>query len=146
VGYPFGFDAFDDSNYDQGDQAYAQDGGASQPQYPQDSQSMSESGNGVYPSLPPPDVADNQGPVGPIYRPEYHNDSSGAVHAQPATTLVFNDGRPNMQVHNYVLTSTVLYNLDGDTETEIPLSEINLQATEQANRSAGVDFSLPSGN
>jgi hypothetical protein len=65
------------------------------------------------------------------------------VHAQPATTLMFKDGRAPMQVHNYALTASTLYALDGDSRQEIPLSVIDVPATVEANRKAGVDFALP---
>ena len=61
---------------------------------------------------------------------------SCAVHAQPATTLIFKDGKPSTQVHNYVLTSSTLYELDEGTSLEIPISEIDLPATIAANRAA----------
>ncbi len=64
--------------------------------------------------------------------------------AQPATTLVFKDGRANQLVHNYALTGATLWALDGDTRREIPLDTLDLPATIKANRAAGVDFSLPS--
>ena len=104
----------------------------------------------------PPDYGD--GPNGPLddihpevaenassaFRPPYQEATQEApVHAQPATTLVFNDGRPSMQVHNYALTGSTLYALDGETRQEIPLSVLNVPATVEANRKTGVDFALP---
>jgi hypothetical protein len=65
------------------------------------------------------------------------------VHGQPATTLIFKDGRTPVQVHNYALTDNTLYALDGDSRQEIPLSLLDLPATMEANRKAGVDFALP---
>jgi hypothetical protein len=62
----------------------------------------------------------------------------------PATTLVFKDGRPNQQIHNYMLTSTTLSILDRNRR-EIPVDQIDLAATAKANRAAGVEFSLPGG-
>jgi hypothetical protein len=80
----------------------------------------------------------------PMYRPEYQGAVTFApVKAQPATTLIFNDGRPSEQVHNYALTSSTLYDLDGERRREIPLSLLNVPATVTINRSAGVDFALP---
>ncbi len=66
--------------------------------------------------------------------------SPASVQAQPTTTLIFKDGRPAVQVHNYALTGSTLY---GDTGQEIPLATLNLPATIEANRAAGVDFALP---
>jgi hypothetical protein len=93
------------------------------------------------PEPPGPQVADNA-PL--TFRPSYQGQADNApVSAQPATTLIFKDGRPPVQVHNYALTADTLYALDGDSRKEIPLSLLNLQATVEANRAAGVDFALP---
>jgi hypothetical protein len=94
-----------------------------------------------YGAPPSSEVAEN-GPA--YYRPAYAGPAPDApVSAQPATTLVFEDGRPSLQVHNYALIGNTLYALDGDTRQEIPLSQLNLPATVEANRKAGVDFSPP---
>jgi hypothetical protein len=88
-----------------------------------------------------PEFANN---APPLYRPLYQEPVAVApVHPQPATTLIFKDGRPSKQVHNYALTANTLYALDGDTRQEIPLSLLDVQATIEANRAAGVDFALP---
>jgi hypothetical protein len=93
------------------------------------------------PEPPAPQVASNDSPA---FRPAYEGPTQSApVSAQPATTLIFKDGRPPMQVHNYALTANTLYALDGDTRKEISLSVLNMQATVEANRAAGVDFALP---
>jgi hypothetical protein len=93
------------------------------------------------PGPPAPQVADNA-PL--TFRPAYQGQGDNApVGAQPATTLIFKDGRPPVQVHNYALTANTLYALDGDSRKEIPLSLLNVQATVEANRAAGVDFALP---
>jgi hypothetical protein len=57
--------------------------------------------------------------------------------------LIFKDGRPPVQIHNYALTASTLFALDGETRQEIPLSVLDVQATVEANRAAGVDFALP---
>lgn len=80
----------------------------------------------------------------PLFRPMYQEPSVAApVHPQPATTLIFKDGRPPEQVHNYALTATTLYALDGEMRQEIALSLLNVPATIAANHAAGVDFALP---
>ncbi len=80
----------------------------------------------------------------PLFRPMYQGPIVTApVHAQPATTLIFKDGRPAQQVHNYALTATTLYALDGETRQEIPLSLLDVPQTIAANHAAGVDFALP---
>ena len=93
------------------------------------------------PEPPAPQVADN---ASPTFRPAYQGQADTApVSAQPATTLIFKDGRPAVQVHSYALTANTLYALDGDSHKEIPLSLLDVQATVEANRAAGVDFALP---
>jgi hypothetical protein len=78
------------------------------------------------------------------FRPPYQGQSEvAAVDPQPATTLVFKDGRASAEVHNYALAGDTLYVLDGETRQEIPLSSLNVPATVEANRKAGVDFALP---
>jgi hypothetical protein len=90
---------------------------------------------------PPPEVAAN---TPSPFRPTYQGQIEAApVHPQPATTLIFKDGRPPLEVHNYALTDRTLYALDGDSPREIPLSLLDVPATVEANRKAGVDFALP---
>ena len=90
---------------------------------------------------PGPEMAGN---APPVFRPLYQGPSNFApVAAQPATTLIYQDGRAPMQVHNYALTASTLYALDGEYRQEIPLSLLNVPATVEANRAAGVDFALP---
>ena len=80
----------------------------------------------------------------PPFRPAYQAQVELLpVHAQPTTTLIFKDGRPPAQVHNYALTASTLYALDGESRQEIPLSLLDVPATVAANRAAGVDFALP---
>lgn len=59
-----------------------------------------------------------------------------------AVTLVFKDGRPPETIHNYALTRSTLYVTDG-RRREIPVADLDLAATEKANREAGVSFELP---
>ncbi len=61
---------------------------------------------------------------------------------EEAVTLIYKDGRPSEQIRNYALTRTALY-IPGPHVREIPLSQLDLAATEQVNRDAGVDFRLP---
>lgn len=76
-------------------------------------------------------------------RPSYApSGTSSPSLREDAVTLIFNDGRPPERIHNYLLTSTTLTVLDSQYR-EIPLEQINVAATEQANRAAGVDFRVP---
>lgn len=78
------------------------------------------------------------------FRPLYQGQIEAApVQVQPTTTLIFKDGRAPVQVHNYALTGSTLYALEGDSRQEIPLSLLDVPATMEANRKAGVDFALP---
>jgi hypothetical protein len=61
---------------------------------------------------------------------------------QDAVTLIYNDGRPPEQIHNYMLTSTRLYVMD-ENRCAIPVSQLDLDATKRVNRDAGIDFRLP---
>jgi hypothetical protein len=112
------------------------------------------------PDQPMDDYAREAPPEGdaqPLFRPLYHGQGQDVrplypgqgqtliapLAAQPATTLIFKDGRKPLQVHNYALTTSTLYALDGESRQEIPLSLLNVPATVEANRAAGVDFALP---
>jgi len=68
--------------------------------------------------------------------------AQGAPLRQSTITLIFNDGRPPEQVHNFLLTGSTLTVLDAQYR-EIPLKEVNVAATESANRAAGVEFRVP---
>jgi hypothetical protein len=61
---------------------------------------------------------------------------------EDAVTLIFKDGRPSEQIHNYALTRTTLFVLD-ERHQDIPVEEIDLGATAKVNREAGVEFQLP---
>ena len=79
------------------------------------------------------------------YRPPSSQPSAAQAPVQPGeqlVTLVFKDGRPREQIHNYILTRTALYVLDQD-HRQIPIDEFDLAATKKANQDSGVDFELP---
>jgi hypothetical protein len=59
-----------------------------------------------------------------------------------AVTLIFKDGRAPEKIYNYALTRTTLYVTDAKRQ-EIPISALDLAATEKVNRAAGVRFQLP---
>jgi hypothetical protein len=61
----------------------------------------------------------------------------------PAVTLVFNDGRPPMQVHSYALTGSSVLIAEKGHQRIIPVTDLDLPATVAQNREAGVDFELP---
>jgi hypothetical protein len=117
------------------------DAGGGPPPSPQQADYVDQPPADHAPEPPGPEVASN---APSTFRPAYQGQAVDApVNPQPATTLIFKDGRPPVQVHNYALTANTLYALDGDSRREIPLSLLNVQATVEANRAAGVDFALP---
>jgi hypothetical protein len=63
----------------------------------------------------------------------------------PPVTLVFNDGRPPLQVNNYVLTGSSVFVAEHGHQRVIPVADLDLPATIAQNREAGVDFALPGG-
>jgi len=70
--------------------------------------------------------------------------TSATADSESAVTLVFKDGRPSEQIHNYVLTRTTLY-VGDQHHREIPTDQLDLVATAKVNHDAGVDFHLPGG-
>jgi hypothetical protein len=70
------------------------------------------------------------------------NGVSAAPAPAGALTVIFNDGRPPEQIHNFLLTPGTLTVLDAQYR-QIPLAQIDVEATRQANRAAGVDFRVP---
>jgi hypothetical protein len=147
LGYPFGLGY--GSFFDDDDSGYGQaDVSAPQPPPQQGIDAPPENYAPDPPYLQPPDPPHPQPNEQPSngYRPAYQDSGKLEPATQPATTLVFQDGRPTEQVHNYVLTRTTLYDLDGNGHSDIPIADLNLPATIAANRSAGVNFSLPAAN
>jgi hypothetical protein len=62
--------------------------------------------------------------------------------SEEAVTLIFKDGRPPEQIHNYILTPTTLY-VGDQHHRAIPTDQLDLVATARVNQDAGVDFQLP---
>ena len=80
----------------------------------------------------------------PVYPPAIIG-SPGVAISEPTVTIIYKDGHAE-QVHNYALTPTKLLMMDNagaGYSLQVPLSLIDLPATVQANRAAGVDFQLP---
>ena len=116
-----------------------QDEGGGAPVAPQQADYSNQPAGDYGPAAP--EVAGN---TPSPFRPTYQGQIEVApVHPQPSTTLIFKDGRSPVQVHNYALTDSTLYALDGDSRQEIPLSQLDVPATVEANRKAGIDFALP---
>ena len=126
LSYPdFGYDDSGD------DQAAASQGYDQQGPYQQDQQYDQQ--------------ADNQPPANPYpvapYPPTYAAPQA-VQQPQEAVTLIFKDGRPPEQIHNFILTGSTLF--IGDRRSrQIPVDQLDLIATARVNQEAGVDFRLP---
>jgi hypothetical protein len=66
-----------------------------------------------------------------------------APQTEEAVTLIFRDGRTSEQIRNYMLSRTTLTVLDQPFR-QIPLDQIDVAATVEKNREAGIDFRVPS--
>jgi hypothetical protein len=87
------------------------------------------------------DYAD-QGPVqtaAPLAR-----EADEPVSDQPGTLLIFKDGH-QLEVSNYAIVGSMLFDLSAGQRHKIPLSELNLTATMKENDDRGIDFQLPGG-
>lgn len=95
-----------------------------------------------YPSRSSISSAENTGDTGQGDGVATGQSASPRLYVPAAVTLVFKDGRAPETIHNYALTRTTLYVTDAKPQ-EIPVADLDLAATEKANRDAGVKFSLP---
>ena len=138
VGYPntFGFE-------DQA--AYPEDGfypdQESNPVSNQDSLVPYDQARNGYAMAPAPDqrVPYTPYPAPPPNSPQPSIAPAPEPQPEEALTLIFKDGRPPMQIHNYMLTRATLYVRD-QRHSEISLDELDLPATKKVNKQAGVDF------
>jgi hypothetical protein len=62
--------------------------------------------------------------------------------AEPATVIVLRDGR-KVETTNYAVMDRTLWNFSARPVQKIPLSAIDMNASEKANADRGVDFSVP---
>jgi len=76
--------------------------------------------------------------------PTRQSDSAQAAPAEviPPTVLVFHDQR-KQEVQNYAIVGQTLWNFSGQRTQKIPLSDLDLIATAEANEARGVEFRLP---
>jgi hypothetical protein len=61
---------------------------------------------------------------------------------QPQTVLVFKDGH-QLEVANYAIVGSTLYDLTGGHRQKIPLADLDLTATAKQNDDRGIDFQIP---
>jgi hypothetical protein len=57
--------------------------------------------------------------------------------------VIFKNGRASETMQNYMVNSRALTDLDQQHYEQIPLDQIDVAATEQANRARGLDFQVP---
>ena len=129
---------FPDAGYDNSSYAPAPPSAVSQDQY------GAPSPNDYAPPPPydqPPPMEQAEVAPGAAFRPGYRRPLPEPA-AEDAVTLVFKDGRPSEQIHNYMLTRTTLYVQD-QRRQQIAVTDIDVPATEKVNRDAGIDFQLP---
>src|SRR3984885_2272840 len=97
---------------------------------------------GGYDNAPPDQTPPALSPPAPPPYPPYaqpQHAPSQPLADEDAVTLIFKDGRPPEQIHNYAMTRTTLYVRD-QHHRDIPLDQLDFGATQKANRDAGVDF------
>jgi hypothetical protein len=90
----------------------------------------------------PAEQGQTEPPPLPAWRSSNPPQLAAASESAEPVTIVFSDGRPPEQIHNYLLTPTTLYILDQHRQ-QIPIDHLDLAATEKVNRDVGIDFSLP---
>jgi hypothetical protein len=103
--------------------------------------------NQILPGAPyRPDFAPQYAPnpnARPAARPAYRQSQS--VPNEPAVTLVFRDHRPNQVIHNYLINGGTLTVWD-EYAHDIPIADLNIEATRKLNRDKGIDLMLPNAN
>ena len=68
-----------------------------------------------------------------------------AAPEQPRTVLVFKDGH-QLEVENYAIVGSTLYDLSDGHRRKIALSDLDLDATTEQNDQRGIDFQVPAGS
>jgi len=88
----------------------------------------------------PQQVSQNLVPAAPASPSESGSEPAGD---QPQTILVFKDGH-QMEVSNYAIVGSLLYDLTPGHSRKVPLADLDLVATVQQNDNRGISFELPS--
>ncbi len=142
--YPYAYD-YDDEDYDQSAQSQ-QDQQYEQQQY---EDQYSNGGPTIFDrrspgpeyqtwrdqpaSEPPAETASNS-----------NNNDSQPEPVAPPTILVFKDGH-QVEVANYAIVGPTLFDLTPGHPRRVPISDLDLSATQKQNDDRGVDFKLPTG-
>ncbi|HMG85564.1 MAG TPA: hypothetical protein VK574_07465 [Terracidiphilus sp.] len=134
AGYPYPY-VIDPGFYDWGNSGYGSDNSATQGYA--DAASNAGYDAGPEPMQDPAPVADARMP-----RPAYAG-SNPAPEPEKAITVIFKNGRTPETMQNYMVNSRALTDLDQKRYEQIPLDQIDIAATEQANRAHGLVFQVP---
>jgi hypothetical protein len=102
--------------------------------------------NQGYPPPPPPGYNQEGFPIPAQNNAAQNNALQNDGLDHPAVTLVFNNGRPPEKVSSYVLTGSSIFIAEPGHQRKIPIADLDLAATVEQNREAGVDFELPGGS
>lgn len=112
------------------------------PGYYDDFSSATGTDEGDYPQPVEQEQPETRDAYQPSYEPPAYYPAQPPPAPEDAVTIIFKDGRPAEQIHNYALTRTTLYILD-QQHRDIPIDAVDLAETERVNRDAGVQFQLP---
>lgn len=147
--WDIGSDFYDQSSIDQsGDNGSSQAASGNQQQNGQNQQYPNQPYQQQQyqgPPAPPPDYAAEG------YRPEYDTSQPPAptekpvLASEPSLSLIFKDGH-TQSIRNFVLTPSAVIDMDqasSGRQIRIPLSEVNVTATQQAAEAQGLDFNPP---
>jgi hypothetical protein len=125
-GYPYdldpGFFDWGDTDASGSDQGEAYDQGGPPPPYP-----------AAYPDEDYGAPSEQSAPAAPIT----------ASAPEQGLTVIFKDGRAPVKVQNYMMTASVLTDLDPQHYEKIPLDRVDVDATQRVNSAAGVEFQIP---
>jgi len=117
------------------------------PGYPDYTDVVSYDDASAQPVYPDPGLQQQAEPTPPQHAStlRYAPPPQPALPEEEAVTLIFKDGRPSEQIHNYALTRTMLYVRD-QHRRDIPVDQLDLAATQKANQANGIEFALPAAN
>ena len=129
----------DDSGYGQGSAA-----DNSTAPYPDQSAAYPDQSYPAPAEPPQARYADEMPPgSAPSESPQAGSAPVAAPESLQALTVIFKGGRAPAKIQNYMMTATALTDLDHHKFEQIPLDEIDVAATRQANLANGIDFKIP---
>jgi hypothetical protein len=140
LGYPYPY-VIDPGFYDWGDSGGSDNAQGLAPGY-QDAPPYADYGS--EPDAPQePGYTQPLPALAPMARQPYAGSIPSAPEVEQPLTVIFKSGRAPVTMLNYMMNSSTLTNLDRQHYEQIPLGQIDIAATEQTNRTRGVDFQVP---